>query len=162
LDGGRGNPPAAYVMKKSLLVLSIFCFLLVCGFGSSARADEYSPEKTTEKKAKEQPPPEADPLKEVKIKAGEVEKKEEKAEKKEEKAEKKEEKAEKKENKTENQSAAKTPFVDRDGDGIQDGKEHRFRGRHRGRHKKAGSKAQGSQGKRQIEILRARSQPGSR
>jgi hypothetical protein len=31
---------------------------------------------------------------------------------------------------------AKQPFVDRDGDGIRDGQEHRFRGKHRrGRHR---------------------------
>ncbi|MBW1811913.1 MAG: hypothetical protein JRJ87_27260 [Deltaproteobacteria bacterium] len=139
-------------MKKIHIILSVLCFWLVGGFGLPARADESSSPNTPEKKAKEQ----------AEKKEEKAEKKEEKAEKKEEKAQKKEEKTKNKEGKTENQQAAKTPFVDRNGDGIQDGQEHRFRGRHRGRHKQAGSKKQGSQGKRQMEILRARSQPGSR
>lgn len=38
-------------------------------------------------------------------------------------------------------STGDTPFVDRDGDGIQDGKEHRFRGHHRRR--RAGGRDRG-------------------
>jgi len=45
--------------------------------------------------------------------------------------------------------AAKEPgFVDRDGDGIQDGKEHRFRGRHR-QQKQKGNLEDGTQQRQQ-------------
>lgn len=54
-------------------------------------------------------------------------------------------------------SEAESRFVDRDGDGIQDGQEHRFRGRHRrraagaddrGRRRHRGRKSSGGPGRR--------------
>jgi hypothetical protein len=46
---------------------------------------------------------------------------------------KKEQKQERKKERKQERKKAKTGFIDRNGDGIQDGQEHRFRGKHRRR-----------------------------
>jgi nitrate reductase cytochrome c-type subunit len=59
---------------------------------------------------------------------------ESKIEKKEQK-QKQEQKQEQKKDQKKEQKQERTEFVDRNGDGIQDGQEHRFRGKHRRRGK---------------------------
>jgi hypothetical protein len=51
------------------------------------------------------------------------------------KIEKKEQKKDQKKDQKKEQKKEQTEFVDRNGDGIQDGQEHRFRGKHRRRGK---------------------------
>jgi hypothetical protein len=51
------------------------------------------------------------------------------------KIEKKEQKQEQKKDQKKDQKKEQAEFVDRNGDGIQDGQEHRFRGKHRRRGK---------------------------
>ena len=63
------------------------------------------------------------------------------------KIEKKEQKKEQQKEQKKEQKKERTEFVDRNGDGIQDGQEHRFRGKHR-RRGKSGSDEGGSKERR--------------
>ncbi len=57
--------------------------------------------------------------------------------------EKKEQKKEQKKDQKKEQKQERNEFVDRNGDGIQDGQEHRFRGKHR-RRGKSGAEVDGT------------------
>ena len=59
------------------------------------------------------------------------------------KIEKKEQKQEQKKDQKKEQKQERNEFVDRNGDGIQDGQEHRFRGKHR-RRSKSGAEDDGT------------------
>ena len=117
------------IMKKTNPVQWLLMVAFLLGGSSAALAEEPSKTGTTSSQDTQQ-------IQEQKKKQKEKQKKKQKKEQK--KVTDPGQQAQKKK--------VETQFVDRNGDGIQDGKEHRFRGRHRRRHGQTGVDEEGRRG----------------
>jgi hypothetical protein len=110
-------------MKLLLLPKLILTALIAFGFSQAARAEDtptsmLSTEKNEQRKEQKQ---------EQKLKQEQLQKQKQKL--------KQEQLQKQKQKETHERKKEQSRFVDRNGDGIQDGREHRFRGKHRRRGK---------------------------